>query len=261
METWKLPKTLNLSSPFLPFFFFFFFSSFDSSVFPFLRNMSRRKAVDYVDHFPEEDGTGSTGGGHVLGLGTRRRHRSPVGGDLPRMVHSAARFLRPGTSLSRWVVGIMVLLLVSTATFARVALMSGGLNELEYPSGGGRTDFLTQPPVADTTEIWRQRTSDNYYKCINGSNNEKSKSPRTRLNLCKFQVQQFAEFLIALHCCRKWYGHEWLYSCSCKRRTKSNEDWGMLQIQYTYLVHASFYFSFRYISHIYKGVTENKDHK
>ncbi|KAA8534123.1 hypothetical protein F0562_031684 [Nyssa sinensis] len=149
---------------------------------------TRRRAVDFIE-FAEEDGTGAGN------INSGQHHRSPVGGCAVLRMHSMLRFFRPGRNLSRWILGALMLLVVST-TFVKLALLSS-IHEFNADAEVGRNDFLKRPVViggsavlqnvvmeqnvpgrkrvleqSPTPEIWRKPTSDNYYQCIDPSRNE-----------------------------------------------------------------------------------------
>ncbi|KAL6977433.1 hypothetical protein U1Q18_026232 [Sarracenia purpurea var. burkii] len=102
---------------------------------------TRRRPVDCIE-FAEEDGTGG-----AFVAGQNQHHRSPVGycAMLRRRVNSMLKVLRPGRSLSRWVLGALMLLVVST-TLLKIAFMTR-IHEFEEMTAS-REVFRIRPAPA-----------------------------------------------------------------------------------------------------------------
>ncbi|XP_057466173.1 O-fucosyltransferase 28-like [Actinidia eriantha] len=162
---------------------------------------TRRRTVDSVE-FAELEGGGRA---YIAVLARDHPHHeaSPSGccSTLRRCVQATVRILRPGRNLSRWILGALALLVVST-TVVKLALMNR-IRELHEPKS--ENEFLVRPAVvggswtahnvvmenhgrekqmhnrnqSPSPEIWRKPTSDNYYKCIDRSNKETRKGNAT----------------------------------------------------------------------------------
>ncbi|XP_060171295.1 O-fucosyltransferase 19-like [Lycium barbarum] len=124
---------------------------------------TRRRPVDFVE-YAEENGNGK------VDFNTQNVQHN-IGHHHHHRRTSVNSILRPGRYLSRWIFGVLMLLMVSTM-FVKIILIHIFLRVNATMTSH---DFLQLPRDfihAQNSEIWTNPGSDKYYKCIDRSSIE-----------------------------------------------------------------------------------------
>jgi len=166
------------------------------------QSKTRRRAVDAIES-AEEDVTLTFINDCTKILPQNHHHhhheKSSLGGCTRRRIKSLLRCFRPGRNLSGWILGALILMAVSTI-FVKAILMTSFLRVTVNMSPNDFLHRRSNPLVASsvlletsieyegdydkdnqqavqTPEVWRNPTSNNYYKCVDRRSNTTRSKP------------------------------------------------------------------------------------